>query len=97
MAFGAIGEELDQRRALVLPRPLRRPFDRRIDCERVIAVDAQSGEAVADGALSEGSALAAGDPGLAGDRPLVVDRREDDLRPIDDLRRPKDRDRRKVD
>ena len=62
MALGAIGEEFDQRRAVVGPRALGRPFDRGIDRERVIAVDAKAGDAIADGALGEGRALGAGDP-----------------------------------
>src|SRR3546814_8868672 len=44
VAFAAIGEMLDQRRAVVRPRPIRRPLRRGIDRERVIAVDAQPGD-----------------------------------------------------
>ena len=83
MALGAIGEELDQRRAAVRARALGRPLHRGIDRERVIAVDAQAGDAVADGALGEGRALGAGDAREARDRPLVVDHREDDRRIVD--------------
>ena len=61
MALGAIGEELDQRRAGVGPRALGRPARRGIDRERVIAVDAQAGDAIADRARGEGRALGAGD------------------------------------
>ena len=61
MAFGAIGEQLDQRRAAIGARALGRPFRRRVDREQVVAVDAQAGDAVADRALREGRALAAGD------------------------------------
>ncbi len=83
MALGAIGEELDQGRALVGARAVGRPAHGGVDRERVIAVDAKSGDAVADGALREGRALGAGDPGEARDRPLVVHRREDDRHVVD--------------
>ena len=83
MALGAIGEELDQRRALVRARALRCPAHRGVNRERVVAVDAKPGDAVADGALREGRTLGAGDAGEAGDRPLVVHRREDDRRVVD--------------
>ena len=83
MALGAIGEELDQRRAAVGARALRCPLHRGIDRERVIAVDAQPGDAIADRALGECRALGAGDPGEARDRPLVVHRREHDRRVVD--------------
>ncbi len=61
MALGAVGEELDQRRALVDPRPFARPLDRGIDGERIIAVDAKAGDAIADRAAGEGRLLGAGD------------------------------------
>ena len=83
MALGAIGEEFDQGRAEIGPRPLGRPAHRRIDRERVIAVDAQAGHAIADRALGEGRALGAGDPGEARDRPLVVHDREDHRHVVD--------------
>ena len=83
MALGAIGEELDQRRPAVGARALGRPVHRGIDRERVIAVDAQAGDAIADRALGEGRALGAGNSGEARDRPLVVDHREDDRHVVD--------------
>src|SRR4051794_10441335 len=70
MTLGAVGEELDQSRAAVGPRALGSPLHRCIDRERVIAVDAQTGDAVADCALAERRALRSGDPSEARDRPL---------------------------
>ena len=83
MALGAVGEEFDQRRTLVDPRPLRGPAHRGIDRQRVIAVDPKAGDAIADRAAREGRLLGPGDPGEAGDRPLVVDHRQDDRRLVD--------------
>ena len=54
MAFGAIGEELDQRRPAVRARAVGRPARRGIDRERVVAVDPQAGDAIADRARGEG-------------------------------------------
>ena len=61
MALDAVGEQLDQGRAEVGARPVGRPAGRGIDGERVVAVDAQAGNAVADRARGEGGELAAGD------------------------------------
>src|SRR3546814_626353 len=61
VAFAAIGEMLDQRRAVVRPRPIRRPLRRGIDRERVIAVDAQPGDAITDRTRRQGRALATGE------------------------------------
>ena len=83
MAFRAIGEELDQRRPLVGPRPLAGPFDRGIDGKRVIAVDPKAGDAIADRAAGEGRLFGAGDAGEAGDRPLVGDDGQDDRGLVD--------------
>src|SRR5206468_8416390 len=65
MALGAVGEELDQRRPLVGASALRRPREGGIDRERVIAVDPEPGDPIADRPLREGRMLAAGDPGEA--------------------------------
>ena len=83
MALRAIGEELDQRRALVRARALRCPANRGVNRQRVIAVDAKAGDAIADRALREGRALGAGDAREARDRPLVVHHREDDRHIVD--------------
>ncbi|KIT99872.1 hypothetical protein QU38_02845, partial [Staphylococcus aureus] len=83
MAFGAISEMLDQRRTLVGPRALGGPFRGGIDRQRVIAVDAQAGNAIADRARGEGGRLGPGETGEARDRPLVVDDVEDDRRLVD--------------
>jgi hypothetical protein len=83
MALDAIGEHLDQGRAEIGAGPLRGPGGRGIDGERVVAVDPEPGDAVADRARGEGGELAAGDPREARDRPLVVDDVEDHRRAID--------------
>ena len=79
----AIGEMLDQRRAVIGAGPLRRPAGHRVDGEEIVAVDADAGEAEADRARGEGRLLAAGDALARRDRPLVVDEVEDDRRVID--------------
>src|SRR3546814_6665865 len=44
VTLGAIGEMLDQGRAVVGPRPVGRPLRRGIDRQRIIAIDAQRSE-----------------------------------------------------
>ena len=66
MAFGAVGEMLDQRRAAVAARPVGRPLGRGIDGQRVVAVDAQAGDAIADRAGGEGRRLGAGEAYMNG-------------------------------
>src|SRR3569623_1454881 len=83
MAFDAVGEVLDQRRALVGAGALGRPGGRRIDRQRVIAVDAQAGDAIADGARREGGRFRTGETGEARNRPLVVDDVEDHRGAVD--------------
>ena len=61
MALDAIGEQLDQGRPEIGARAVGGPARRRIDGERVVAVDPQAGNAVADRARGEGGQLAAGD------------------------------------
>ena len=81
--LGAIGEMLDQRRALVGPRPLGGPLRGGINRQRVIAVDAQARNAIADRTRGKGRRLRACKTGEAGDRPLVVDDVHDDRRTVD--------------
>ena len=83
MAFDPVGEEFDQGRAEIGAGAVGGPAGGGVDGERVVAVDPQAGNAVADGAGGEGGELAAGDPGEGRDRPLVVDDVEDDRRAID--------------
>src|SRR5690242_21626975 len=56
VALGAVGEELDQRRAAIRACTLGSPFYRGIDGEGVIAVDAKARDPVADRTLREGRA-----------------------------------------
>ncbi len=83
MTLGAVGEIFDQGRPAVGPRALGRPAGRGIDRERVIAVDTQAGDAIADRAAGEGRLLGPGDSRKARDRPLVVDDSEDHRRLVD--------------
>src|SRR5579863_4080021 len=59
MGAGAIGDELDQRRAAALARALRSPLRDRIDGEEIVAVDANPRDTVPRSALREGAMLAA--------------------------------------
>src|SRR5439155_12705744 len=59
MRRGAVGEQLDQRRAVIGAGPLRRPLRRRMDREEIVAVDPEASEAEADRAGREGRRLAA--------------------------------------
>ena len=70
MAFGAIGEMLDQRRPLIGPRALGRPVRRGIDRQRIVAVDPQPGDAIADRARREGRRLGAGEAREAARSPI---------------------------
>jgi hypothetical protein len=63
MAFDAVGEMLDQRRALVGPRALGGPGGGGIDGEGIVAVDAKSGDAITYGARREGGRFRPGEPG----------------------------------
>ncbi len=73
MRGGAIGDELDQRRAGALARALGGPLGRGVHGEEVVAVDAQPRDAVARAARRERALLAAGEALEGRDRPLVVD------------------------
>ena len=79
MPLGAIGEMLDQRRPLVGAGALGRPFGGGVDRERIVAVDPEPGDAIADCARGKGRRLGAREPREAGDRPLVVDDVEDNI------------------
>src|SRR3546814_2532603 len=70
-AFGAIGEMFDQSRAGIGPRALGRPRCRGIDRERIVAVDAQPGDAITDRARREGGRLGPGKARKRTDRPLI--------------------------
>src|SRR3546814_12907907 len=72
ISFSAIGEMLDQRRAVVRPRAIGRPLRRGIDRERIVAVDAQPRDPVPHGARRATRSLAGGDAREAGNRPPVV-------------------------
>src|SRR6202044_1873547 len=72
MPFGSIGKELNQRRALVCARALRRPFSGCVNREKVIAVHAQPWNTVADSLGCERRFFAPGDAVVARDRPLVI-------------------------
>src|ERR1700741_1303771 len=56
---------------------------RGIDCEKIVAVDAQTRNAVTYGARSERRALTAGDTRETRNRPLIVDHIQDHWRAID--------------
>ena len=83
MRGGAAGEQLDQGGAAIGARPKGGPPRRGVDREKIVAVDAQAGEAEADRPRREGRRLAAGDLLMRGDRPLVVDDVEHDRRAVD--------------
>src|ERR1700741_2110995 len=83
MAFDAIGVKLDHRRAVIGARAIRGPLCRGIDCEKIVAVDAQTRNAVTYGARSERRALTAGDTRETRNRPLIVDHIQDHWRAID--------------
>jgi len=83
MRTGAVGHPLDQRRAEVVARAVGGPARGRMDSQKVVAVDAQRGDAGADAARGEGRALAAGDRLEGRDRPLVVDDVDDHRGAID--------------
>ena len=78
VSFRAIGEELDECRTRIRSCTFRRPFDRGIDGERVITVDAKARDSVTDRSLCEGRAFCPGNAREARDGPLVVHDREDD-------------------
>jgi hypothetical protein len=59
--LGAVGEMFDQCRTVIGPRPIRRPLGRRIDRERVIPIDAQARDTIADGTRREGGPLSPGE------------------------------------
>src|SRR5579862_6692525 len=67
---GAVGDQLDQRRAAALARALRGPLAHAVHREKIVAVDANAGDAVARTALREGLVLAAGEALEGGDGPL---------------------------
>ncbi len=80
MRGGTIRHQLDQRRSGAGARPLRRPLRDRIHREKIIAVDTNSGDAVAGPARCEGALFAAGIALKGRDRPLVVHHVENDRR-----------------
>jgi hypothetical protein len=82
MALGAVGEELDQRRPGVRAGAVGRPALGGVDRERVVAIDPQPRDPVADRARREGRPLGPGDPRKARDRPLVVGDVEHDRRVV---------------
>src|SRR5512146_3492064 len=59
MRPGAVGEEFDQRRAVIAARPFGGPAGRGVDGEKIVAVDPQAREAEADRAGGERRLLAA--------------------------------------
>src|SRR5690606_7161764 len=61
MALGTIGEELDQRRPGIRAGAVGRPALGGVDRKRVVAVDAQAGDAVALRPSGKGRALSPGD------------------------------------
>ena len=79
----AVGEELDDRRALVGAGALFGPLGRGPDGEEVVAVDAQGRKAIADGLGGEGGLKPAGDALEGRDGPLVVDDVEDHRGAVD--------------
>ncbi|CAB5392102.1 unnamed protein product [Rhizophagus irregularis] len=83
MTAGAIGKQLDHRRAEIAPRALRGPFRRGPHGEEVIAIDAQAREPVGDRLRRESRRVAPGDARIAGDRPLVVGDAQDRRRAVD--------------
>src|SRR5690606_34908870 len=83
MALGTIGEELDQRRPGIRAGAVGRPALGGVDRKRVVAVDAQAGDAVALRPSGKGRALSPGDAREARYRPLVVDDVEDRRRVVD--------------
>ena len=83
MALGAIGEMFDQRRPGVAARAIGRPVHRSIDRQRIVAIDAQAGNAIADRARGKSRALGAGKARKARNRPLVVDQIEHHRRVVD--------------
>src|SRR3546814_11212730 len=80
VTLGAIGEMLDQGRAVVGPRPVGRPLRRGIDRQRIIAIDAQPRDAITPRARRNGGSLAARKARKAGNRPLVVNDVENNRR-----------------
>src|ERR1700745_997482 len=69
---GPVGHELDERRAAALAGALRGPLGHRIHGEKIVAVDADTGDAITRPALCEGLMLAAGETLEGGDGPLIV-------------------------
>src|ERR1700730_6636461 len=80
MRRGTIGHQLDQRRSRAGARSFGRPLRHRIDGEKIVAVDADAGDAVTRSAGREGALLPAGIALESRYGPLIVDHIENDRR-----------------
>src|SRR5882757_3113147 len=80
MRRGTIGHQLDQCRSRAGARSFGRPLRHRIDGEKIVAVDADAGNAVTRAAGREGALLPAGVALEGRYRPLIVDHIEKDRR-----------------
>ncbi len=83
MRGGAIGHELDECRAAAGTGALRGPLRYRVHREKVVAVDADSRDAVTRAARRERALFAARGSLESGNGPLVVDDVHDDRRLVD--------------
>src|SRR5216684_6057511 len=83
MRRGTIGHQLDQRRSRTGARSFGRPLRHRIDGEKIVAVDADAGDAVTRAAGREGALLPAGVALESRYGPLIVDHIENDRRLVD--------------
>jgi len=81
--FGAIREVLDKRRAFIGTRALGGPGGRGIDCKWIIAIDAQTRNAITDRACGKGRRLAARKTSERADCPLIVDDVHNHRRAVD--------------
>src|SRR5579859_3675378 len=82
MGRSAVGNELDESGATAHSRPLRRPLRHSVDRQEIVAVHANTWNAVTGASGREGPALATGKTLEGRDRPLVVHHVQDDRRPV---------------